>query len=147
MKREAQFKVKGYLGIAYHQDNLNKFDGSQQTFVKELGKNGYQTAWIGKWHLGSTPEGFDYWQVLPGQGMYYNPDFLMMDGTRQRIEGYASTVIEEVTENWLDKRDKSKPFCLVIGHKAPHRTWMPDLQDMGKFDRVTFPLPVAKREG
>lgn len=122
-------------------DNLHEFDGRQNTFIKELSKSGYQTAWIGKWHLGSNPQGFDFWQVVPGQGSYYNPDFVMMDGSRKRIEGYATTVIEDVAENWLENRDKTKPFCLVIGHKAPHRTWMPDLEDMGKFDNVTFPLP------
>ncbi|TWI80561.1 arylsulfatase A-like enzyme [Lacibacter cauensis] len=119
----------------------SSFDGSQNTFIKELGKVGYQTAWIGKWHLETQPQGFSFWQILPGQGSYYNPDFLMMDGTKKRVEGYVSTVVEDVAENWLDKRDPSKPFCLVIGHKNTHRTWMPDLQDLRTFNNVTFPLP------
>ncbi len=119
----------------------SSFDGSQNTFIKELTKAGYQTAWIGKWHLETEPQGFSYWQVLPGQGSYYNPDFLMMDGSKKRVEGYASNVIEDVSESWLDKRDADKPFCLVIGHKATHRTWMPDTSDMGMFDKVKFPLP------
>lgn len=117
------------------------FDGSQNSFVKELQKGGYQTAWIGKWHLETQPQGFNYWQILPGQGSYYNPDFLMMDGSKKRIDGYVSTVVEDVAENWLDKRDSTKPFCLVIGHKATHRTWMPDTSDMGIFDKTIFPLP------
>jgi arylsulfatase A-like enzyme len=125
-------------------DNENSsFDGSQDSFVKRLRAGGYQTAWIGKWHLETTPQGFDYWQVLPGQGHYYNPDFLMMDGSTKRVEGYVSQVTEEVAENWLDQRDTSKPFCLVIGHKATHRTWIPDTQDMGLFDQVTFPVPAS----
>jgi arylsulfatase A-like enzyme len=119
----------------------SKFDGSQNSFVKELQKGGYQTAWIGKWHLETQPQGFNYWQVLPGQGSYYNPDFLMMDGSTKRIEGYASNVIEDVSESWLDNRDAAKPFCLVIGHKATHRTWIPDTSDMGMFDKTNFPLP------
>ena len=119
----------------------SRFDGSQNSFIKELGKNGYQTAWIGKWHLETEPQGFDYWQILPGQGHYYNPDFLMMDGSRKRIEGYVSNVVEDVAEQWLDQRDRSRPFCLVIGHKATHRTWLPDTADMGLFDSVNFPLP------
>lgn len=123
-------------------DNENStFDGSQDSFIKQLKGSGYETAWIGKWHLESNPQGFDYWQILPGQGQYYNPDFLMMDGTLNRTEGYVSDVVEDVSENWLNNRDKDKPFCLVIGHKATHRTWIPDSQDMGKFDNVTFPLP------
>ncbi len=119
----------------------SSFDGSQNTFIKELTKSGYQTAWIGKWHLETQPQGFTYWQILPGQGQYYNPDFLMMDGSTKRLDGYASNVIEDVSETWLNKRDTSKPFCLVIGHKATHRTWMPDTADLGMFDNKTFYLP------
>jgi arylsulfatase A-like enzyme len=123
-------------------DNENsRFDGSQDSFVKQLRNSGYQTAWIGKWHLETQPQGFDFWQILPNQGQYYNPDFNMMDGSKKQKEGYVSDVIEDVSENWLDNRDPDKPFCLVIGHKATHRTWIPDTQDMGKFDKVTFPLP------
>lgn len=124
-------------------DNENsRFDGSQDSFVKQLKKSGYETAWIGKWHLESDPQGFDYWQILPAQGQYYNPDFHMMDGTNKKNVGYVSDIVEDAAENWLDKRDMDKPFCLVIGHKATHRTWIPDGQDMGKFDHVTFPLPA-----
>ncbi len=124
-------------------DNENsRFDGSQNTFIKELTKTGYQTAWIGKWHLESQPQGFSYWQVVPGQGSYYNPDFIMMDSSRKRIDGYVTNVIEDLAEEWLDQRDTSKPFCLVIGHKATHRTWLPDTADMGRFDKVKFPLPA-----
>ena len=119
----------------------SSFDGSQNTFIKELTKAGYQTAWIGKWHLETEPQGFSYWQVLPGQGSYYNPDFNMMDGSKKRIEGYAAKVIEDISEDWMDKRDSTKPFCMVIGHKSTHRTWMPDTADLGMYDNVTFPLP------
>lgn len=123
-------------------DNANsRFDGSQDSFAKQLQAAGYQTAWIGKWHLETKPQGFDFWQILPGQGHYFNPDFLMMDGSKKRVEGYVSTVTEDLAESWLDKRNAQKPFCLVIGHKATHRTWMPDLPDMGRFDQVNFPLP------
>ncbi len=123
-------------------DNENsRFDSSQNTFIKELTKSGYQTAWIGKWHLESTPQGFTYWQILPGQGEYYNPDFLTMDGGKKRVEGYVSNLIEDVAEDWLNHRDTTQPFCLVIGHKSTHRTWLPDTSDMGRFDNVTFPLP------
>lgn len=124
-------------------DNENSyFNGNQDSFIKQLGAGGYQTAWIGKWHLESQPQGFNFWQVLPHQGEYYNPDFLMMDGSTKRFDGYVSTVIEDQTEKWLDQRDDSKPFCLVIGHKATHRVWLPDTADYGKFDQVDFPLPA-----
>lgn len=125
----------------FKDNESSRFNGAQNTFIKELGKNGYQTAWIGKWHLETEPQGFSYWQILPGQGQYYNPDFLMMDGSSKRMEGYVSNLVEDVAEGWLNGRDTTKPFCLVIGHKATHRTWLPDTIDMGRFDSITFPLP------
>lgn len=125
----------------FKDNETSDFDTSQDLFVKRLQAEGYETAWIGKYHLGDKPEGFDYWEILPGQGSYFNPDFITMDGSRKRYEGYVSDVIEDVAEKWLDERDESKPFCLIIGHKATHRTWMPDTVDLGLFDGVEFPLP------
>jgi len=125
----------------FRDNESSVFNGDQDSFIKQLGKNGYQTAWIGKWHLQSNPVGFDYWQILPDQGDYYNPDFDMMDGSRKRQEGYVTNLITDVSEDWLEKRDTDKPFCLVIGHKATHRIWLPDTADLGKFDKTQFPLP------
>ena len=131
-----------YSHINGFKDNeTSDFDASQDLFVKHLQSNGYETAWIGKYHLGHDPQGFDFWQILPGQGSYFNPDFLMMDGSTKRYDGYVTDIVEDVAEEWLDQRDKTKPFCLVIGHKATHRTWMPDTADLGMFDEVNFPLP------
>lgn len=122
-------------------DNSTTFDGSQQTFPKLLQQSGYQTAMIGKWHLVSTPTGFNYWDILIGQGDYYNPKFIC-NGERVQREGYATNVITDLAIDWLDnKRNNGQPFCLFIHHKAPHRTWMPDLQDLELFSDQTFPLP------
>ncbi|MEO7317344.1 MAG: sulfatase [Ginsengibacter sp.] len=124
-------------------DNENsRFDGSQDTFIKQLTKNGYNTAWIGKWHLESIPEGFSYYNILQGQGQYFNSEFITEKEGRHIKNGYVSNVIEDDAEKWLDDRDASKPFCLVIGHKNTHRVWIPDFQDMGEFDNRTFPLPA-----
>ena len=107
-------------------DNRRQFDGSRQTFPKLLQQAGYQTVLIGKWHLGSTPTGFDYWEILPGQGSYYNPDFIQMNGTQKRYAGYCTDVITDLTIEWLDKQwDAEKPFVLMCHHKAPHRNWSP----------------------
>lgn len=127
-----------------HRDNLTKFDAGQPMYPKYLQAAGYQTGWIGKWHLEATPQYFDYWSVLPGQGAYYNPDFIEMGGKTVRQEGYATDVITEKALHWLDQdRDPSKPFCLVIGHKCPHRNWQPDTTDLRAFDHVKFPLPKS----
>ena len=107
-------------------DNTRSFDGSQQTFPKLLQKGGYETAVIGKWHLVTEPTGFDHWDILIGQGDYYNPTFICNGDTLQR-SGYATNITTDVALEWLDSgRDKEKPFCLLLHHKAPHRTWMPD---------------------
>ena len=121
-------------------DNRNRFDSSQVTFPRLLQEAGYQTALVGKWHLKSDPAGFDYWNILPGQGMYYNPDFIEM-GRRYREKGYATTLITDMAIKWIGNRDKSKPFCILVHHKAPHRNWMPDTLDFDLFDGRRFPLP------
>ncbi|WP_029275122.1 sulfatase family protein [Pedobacter borealis] len=125
----------------FKDNETSHFDHGQDNFAKHLQSGGYQTAWIGKLHLGDKPQGFDYYSILPDQGQYYNPDFIGMDGKTVHKEGYVTNLIEDASEQWLDNRDQSKPFCLVIGHKATHRTWLPDTADMGKFDKVKFPLP------
>lgn len=117
-------------------DNTKRFDGSQQTFPKLLQQAGYQTAIVGKWHLTSDPTGFDYWNILTGQGDYYNPYFID-NGEKKQIEGYATNITTDLALDWLDnKRDKNKPFCLLLHHKAPHRTWMPDTCDLDLYEEV-----------
>lgn len=122
-------------------DNSSSFDGSQQTYPKLLQQQGYETAVIGKWHLTSNPTGFDYWDILIGQGDYYNPTFIK-NGEEVVRKGYATNVTTDLAIEWLDSiRDKSKPFCLLLHHKAPHRTWMPDTCDLNLFTDSNFPLP------
>lgn len=120
--------------------NERRFDTHQPVFPSLLQENGYQTAWIGKWHLGNLPVGFDYFRILNGQGEYYNPALIGANDTT-RIEGYVTNIITDLTEKWLDNRDKTKPFFLVVGEKATHREWLPDIQDLGAYDDRDFPLP------
>lgn len=120
----------------------NPFNIKQELFPRLLSQNNYQTSWIGKWHLQTLPgDAFDYWKVVPDQGQYYNPDFIGMKNDTVRSRGYITDVITQLSCDWLDRRDTSKPFCLVIGEKATHRSWLPDLQDLGAFDGQNFPLP------
>ncbi|MBM82454.1 MAG: hypothetical protein CMJ78_17965, partial [Planctomycetaceae bacterium] len=125
----------GFLG-----NGSKPFDGSQFTFPQKLQAVGYQTAMIGKWHLRSNPTGFDHWEVLPGQGSYYNPVFRTQDG-RTKYEGYCTTVTTDLALDWLKQRDESKPFLLMCQHKAPHRTWAPDLKHLHKYADVDIPEP------
>lgn len=123
--------------------NGDRFDGGQWTVAKELQDSGYQTAVIGKWHLGTTPTGFDHYQVLPGQGKYYNPDFITKgEDKNAKIEGYCSDVIGDLSVKWLEEqRDESKPFFLCSWHKAPHRTWMPHPRHFNLLEGVEVPEP------
>ena len=122
-------------------DNRSRFDGSQLTFPKLLRTAGYQTAMIGKWHLVSDPTGFDYWEILPGQGAYYNPA-MIKNGKKVKYEGYTTDIITDLAIDWLkDDRDTSKPFLLMYQHKAPHRRWEPAPEYLNKYDDVTIPEP------
>ena len=121
--------------------NGNTFDGTQQTFPKLLRQAGYQTAVVGKWHLKSEPTGFDYWNVLIGQGPYYNPRMKTEQGITRHV-GYTTDIITDFALDFLkNRRDKSKPFMLMYQHKAPHRNWQPSPKHLRLFDDVTIPEP------
>lgn len=122
-------------------DNHSTFDGSQQTVAKLLHDGGYQTAVVGKWHLISDPQGFDYWNIVPGQGDYYNPAFIE-NGVRKKVPGYVTNLTTDFAINWLDKRDTNKPFFLVYQQKAPHRNWMPEEKYYHLFDSTQFKIPA-----
>ena len=123
--------------------NGDRFDGTQQTFPKLLQKAGYQTAVIGKWHLGHhmEPQGYDYHHILIGQGPYYNPP-MIENGKQVRHTGYTTNIITDIALDWLQKgRDPKKPFMLMYQHKAPHREWEPGPDWLRKYDDVTLPEP------
>jgi len=123
-------------------DNRLKFDGSQQTFPKLLQAAGYETAMVGKWHLKTDPTGFDYWNVLPGQGAYYNPAMIEM-GERKKYTGYVTDIITDHCLNWLKGRQGDKPFCLMYHHKAPHRRWEPGPKYLTMYDDREIPEPAT----
>lgn len=125
-------------------DNGSTFDGLQPTLPKYLADAGYETALIGKWHLVSEPTGFHHWEVLPGQGSYWNPDFIQMDGSRKRFEGYVTDLITDKSIEWLEnRREKDKPFLLMSQHKAPHRNWMPAERHYMLFEGLDLPEPES----
>lgn len=122
-------------------DNGSRFDWNQPTFPKLLQAAGYETAIYGKTHLGGQPQGFDDWIVLPGQGLYYNPDFLTEAG-KITISGHCTDIVTDMAVDFLEnKRDKSKPFMLMVQHKAPHRNWMPAARHLNLYDGIEMPEP------
>jgi len=122
-------------------DNRGGFNWDQDNFPKQLQKAGYTTAMVGKIHLDGLPQGFDYSNVLPGQGNYYNPDFIE-NGVKKRYPGYVTTLTTQFALEWLDKkRDKTKPFCLLYHQKAPHRNWLSEEKYLNLFEDRVFPFP------
>ena len=126
--------------------NGNRFDGDQQTFPKLLQKAGYQTAVVGKWHLASTPQGYDYYDVLKGQGPYYNPPMITAgengEPVTRKHTGYTTEIITEKLLAWMkEQRDPDRPFMVMYQHKAPHRNWMPAPKYLNWLDDVTLPEP------
>ena len=117
-----------HLNGVYNHSN-SRFDNTQMTFPKLLQGAGYQTAVVGKWHLRSDPTGFNFWQILIGQGLYYNPP-MIRNGERVKLSGYVTDLITDASLEWLKSRDKSKPFLLMCQHKAPHREWEPALRHL-----------------
>jgi arylsulfatase A-like enzyme len=126
----------------FYNNTNSRFDGSQTTFPKLLRAAGYQTALFGKWHLVTDPTGFDDWQVLPGQGVYYNPAMLTPGGKVQH-QGYVTDIITELSLDWLKRRDRSKPFLLMCQHKAPHRPWEPALRHLTHDNDRLYPEPPS----
>lgn len=124
---------------------FNRFDGSQPTVAKYLQAAGYYTGMIGKWHLGSEPTGFDHWIILPGQGAYHNPAFLVPEG-RTNFTGYVTDIITDLSIEFLQNRPKDKPFFLMCHHKAPHRNWQPNEKYKAEFANKQIPEPPTLRD-
>ncbi len=130
---------------------FNHIDNSQPMLQKYLQSAGYHTGMVGKWHLGGNdpkrpddgkPVGFDYWNILPGQGAYFDPVMIEM-GTRKKLNGYATDIITDIAMDFIKKRPADKPFFLMYHHKAPHRNWQPNEKYRKQFENAVIPEPVT----
>jgi N-acetylglucosamine-6-sulfatase len=132
-------------GLHSHANGVPTLGGSLKegvwTFPRGLREGGYQTALFGKWHLGNRPDGMDEYQILSGQGKYWNPMFADNSGKISTVEGYATDIISRKSLDWLDRRDKSRPFLLLCHHKAPHRPFSPPARYFGFLNDVEVPEP------
>lgn len=118
-------------------------DTTRTFFTELLQKAGYQTAVVGKWHMGCDPKGFDYYHVYNDQGQYWNPQYRGTDTNNEFVveEGYSTDLTTDHALDFIEHRDPSKPFCLLLHHKAPHRNWQANLKYLGMYDDVEFPMP------
>jgi arylsulfatase A-like enzyme len=121
-------------------------DNTQENVAKILQRNGYQTAVVGKWHLGQGeahwPTGFDYWNILQGQGPYFDPE-MVNNGEKVQYEGYTTDLVTDLSLDWLKGRDPDKPFFLMYHHKAPHRPWDPDDKHADMYEDIDIPTPAT----
>ncbi|HAB19364.1 MAG TPA: sulfatase [Verrucomicrobiales bacterium] len=124
---------------------FNNLDPATVTVAHRLHDAGYFTAMIGKWHLGSDPQGFDYWNILPGQGRYRDPILYDRDGYRI-YRGYATEVITDLTLDALKNRPRDRPFFVMCHHKAPHREWTPNERYRREFATREIPEPATLRD-
>jgi arylsulfatase A-like enzyme len=131
-------------GLYSHKNGVpvfNRFDGSQPNVAKLLRAAGYYTGMIGKWHLGSDPQGFDHWEIFPGQGSYLDPILYTATGEKKYEGRYATDLVTDLAIDFIEKRPKDKPFFLMCHHKAPHRNWVPDEKHRKMFEGRTIPEP------
>jgi arylsulfatase A-like enzyme len=120
---------------------FNRFDSTRQNVAKLLQQGGYYTGMIGKWHLGSDPSGFDHWEILPGQGAYFNPVLYTATDQKTYTGKYVTDVLTDLAIDFLQQRPKNKPFFLMLHNKAPHRPWEPDEQHRRQFADRWIPEP------
>ena len=131
--------IHGIRGNSEGKDQIENMDPKLATYPQELQKAGYRTGIVGKWHLSHNPVGFDYWCVLPGQGVYFDPD-LIENGTKKKFPGYCTDVTTTLALDFLGKQD-DRPWCLVYQHKAPHRPFKPAPRHAHLFDDIELPYP------
>ena len=131
-------------GLYSHKNGVpvfNRFDGQQPTLPKLLQAAGYHTGIVGKWHLGSDPTGFDRWEILPGQGSYWDPILYTATGEKTYSGRYATDVITDLALDFIRERPRDRPFFLMLHHKAPHGPWTPDERHRRTFEARVIPEP------
>ena len=132
--------VHGIRGNSEKADAVEELDPTLPTFPELLQEAGYRTAVVGKWHLRQEPKGFDEWKILPGQGVYIDPEFII-NGETKKQSGYATDVTTDFALDFLRRQQGSDPFCLIYQHKAPHRPFTPAPRHAKLFDDTEWPHP------
>lgn len=122
---------------------FNQLDPKKITVAHRLQQAGYYTAMVGKWHLGSDPQGFDYWEILAGQGEYFDPVLYTREGSKKYVGEYCTDTVTDLAIAQLRARPKDKPFFMMMHHKAPHRPWKPAPRHEALWRQKTIPEPAT----
>jgi arylsulfatase A-like enzyme len=129
-------------------DNFTEFPTSLPSYPRRLQEGGYETGYIGKWHMGEGNDeprpGFDYWMSHQGQGNYFDTTF-NINGKRELLKGYITHRITEKAVEWI-RKPHVKPFCLIVGHKAPHGPFVPEPKYAKAFEATQIPRPLTEKD-
>ena len=127
-------------------NNFTDYPAAMRSFPQQLQSAGYETAYIGKWHMDEENDdprpGFNYWASHKGQGTYHDTPF-NINGTRDILKGYYTTRVTDLAVDWIKDRPNGKPFMLMLGHKAPHTPAIPEPKYANLYDHVDFPYPPS----
>jgi arylsulfatase A-like enzyme len=128
-------------------NNFTEYPKNFQSFPMALQAMGYNTAYIGKWHMGEDNDeprpGFDWFVTHKGQGKYFDTEFNLNGKGREVIPGYYTTVVTDLATKWLAEDRGDKPWCLMIGHKAPHSFYFPEPKYEKSFQETRIPYPES----
>lgn len=132
--------VHGVRGNSEGAEDVDRLNPDIPVFPQLLQRAGYRTGLVGKWHIRQDPVGFDDWRILPGQGVYVDPEFIE-NGVAKQTRGYATDVTTDKALEFLRGLDGKQPFCLLYQHKAPHRPFTPARRHAQMFEDLEFPYP------
>ena len=126
-------------------NNFTDYPAKMTSFPMRLKQEGYETAYVGKWHMGEKSDskrgGFDYWVSHSGQGKYFDNTF-NIDGKRTMVKGYYTTRVTDLALEWL-ARPRTTPFLLILGHKAPHTPFTPEPKYEHLLDKMDVQYPKS----
>lgn len=133
-------------------DNQNPVPGGLIFYPQYLQQIGYETALVGKWHMGGDHDepqrGFDYWVSFKGQGSYLpEKNGLNVNGKHVVQKGYITDELTDYALDFLKNRNKQKPFMLYLSHKAVHADFIPAERNKGMFKNYSFNPPLTMQTG
>ena len=128
-------------------NNFTEYPAQMASFPQTLHEAGYATAYIGKYHMGEENDeprpGFDWFVTHKGQGKYFDTEWNLNGKKREVVKGYYTSVVTDMTLDWLKQQKAEKPWCMFLGHKAPHSFYTPEPKYEHRFDGVRVPYPAS----